>query len=92
LVKEYRDVFNTGLFRNVFVSGQSYHPSGGGITSSLEIRFDPTSGRSNVQTGTREAGGVSIYNNPFQTKTKGVATIYLNTYFAHKKRAANKKT
>lgn len=103
---EYRDVFNMGFMKNFFVSGQSYHPSGGGVTSSLEIRFDTTSGTGDVQsgvsagvTGTREdynhdKDGNLINFDPYNTltlnKSRGKASVYLNNYFAYKKRA-NKK-
>jgi hypothetical protein len=91
LVQEYRDVFNSGFLKNIFVSGQVYHPTGGGINSSLEIRFDPTQGESNIQQNTREYYDSSSsyydpYNNPFLTRTKGKASVYLSTYFAYKKR------
>lgn len=96
-IKEYRDVFETGLMKSIFISGQTYHPSGGGITSSLEIRYDSTQGRSALQTGTREDYNASSanfdpYNTPFLTRSRGQATMYLNTYFAYKKRATNNKT
>ncbi len=103
-IREYRDVFDTGLMKNVFVSGQTYHPSGGGITSSIEIRYDSTQGNATLQANTREFYDVSNnaaygsgskydpYNTPFLTKSKGKATVYLNTYFSNKKRASNKKT
>ena len=51
---QYRDVFNMGYMKNFFVSGQSYHPSGGGVTSSIEIRYDASGGTSDVQGNTRE--------------------------------------
>lgn len=107
-VKEYRDVFETGLMKSIFISGQSYHPSGGGITSSIEIRYDSSIGRSEVQGAkvnemtnnakkTREyydatRNDFDPYNTPFLTKSSGQAAIYLNTYFAYKKRASNNKT
>jgi hypothetical protein len=93
-IKEYRDVFETGLMKNVFISGQSYHPSGGGITSSIEIRYDPKAGTSALQSGSRESYSSTYdpYNTLFLNQSKGKATVYLNTYFAYKKRAANKKT
>lgn len=96
-IKEYRDVFETGLMSSIFISGQTYHQSGGGITSSLEIRYDPTLGKSTLQTDTREnynASSVNFdpYNTPFLTRSKGQATMYLNNYFAYKKRSTNNKT
>ncbi|MFN4149373.1 MAG: hypothetical protein ACK4IX_00375 [Candidatus Sericytochromatia bacterium] len=53
-IREYRDVFDSGLMKNIFLSGQTYHPSGGGITSSIEIRYDAFGGKANVQTDTRD--------------------------------------
>lgn len=91
---EYRDVFNMGFMKNFFVSGQSYHPSGGGVTSSLEIRYDAFSGTSGVQTNTRENYDANPNFDPYNTltlnKSRGKASVYLNNYFAYKKRA-NKK-
>lgn len=89
-INEYRDVFNQNFMKNVFITGQSYHPSGGGISSSLELRFDRTAGEENLQNNTREYYDPEDYNpylTPFLTKTKGEANIYLTSYFAHKKRA-----
>ncbi|MFN8578691.1 MAG: hypothetical protein U0354_17825 [Candidatus Sericytochromatia bacterium] len=96
-VKEYRDVFETGLMSSIFLSGQTYHQSGGGITSSIEIRYDPTQGKSSLQTDTRENFNQSNvnfdpYNTPFLTRSRGQATTYLNSYFAYKKRSTNNKT
>lgn len=108
-IREYRDVFETGLVNSMFISGQTYHPSGGGITSSIEIRYDSSKGRSNLQgysnTGvdlgaarkkTREdydASDVKFdpYNTPYLTRSRGQATMYLNSYFATKKRSSNNK-
>ncbi|MFN8579052.1 MAG: hypothetical protein U0354_19665 [Candidatus Sericytochromatia bacterium] len=96
-VKEYRDVFETGLMSSIFLSAQTYHQSGGGITSSIEIRYDPTQGKSSLQTDTRETynqgtGNFDPYNTPFLTRSRGQATTYLNSYFAYKKRSTNNKT
>lgn len=105
LVKEYRDVFETGLMKSIFINGQSYHPSGGGITSAIEIRYDTTKGRDVVQGNkageqyikTREfydaaSSDFDPYNTPFLTRSRGLATVYLNNYFSYKKRASNTKT
>jgi len=83
-----------GLTKHMFISGQSYHPSGGGITSSIEIRYDTTSGNSQVQSNTKENYSTDYdpFYTPFLNKSKGKASVYLNTYFAYKKRAGNKKT
>lgn len=119
-IREYRDVFDSGLMKNVFLSGQTYHPSGGGITSSIEIRYDAFGGRANVQDTTRDnfdfqnldvdvygrkgkktsngADGTAgtaddgfIYYDPYNSttlnKTSGKANVYLNSYFAYKKRS-----
>ncbi|MFN8577412.1 MAG: hypothetical protein U0354_11185 [Candidatus Sericytochromatia bacterium] len=82
---------------SIFLSGQTYHQSGGGITSSIEIRYDPTQGKSSLQTDTRENFNQSNvnfdpYNTPFLTRSRGQATTYLNSYFAYKKRSTNNKT
>lgn len=107
LVKEYRDVFETGLMKSIFINGQSYHPSGGGITSAIEIRYDTSKGRDVVQGAgtvsgeeyikTREfydaaSSNFDPYNTPFLTRSRGLATVFLNNYFSYKKRAANTKT
>lgn len=102
IIREYRDVFDTGLMKNVFISGQTYHPSGGGINSSIEIRYNPFGGANAVQADTRDnfdgngVAGINPYFDPYnQTtlrKTAGSASIYLNNYIANKKRAGNKKT
>ncbi|MEK7434554.1 MAG: hypothetical protein AABZ74_15585, partial [Cyanobacteriota bacterium] len=99
LFKEYKDVFNMGFMKNIFVSGQSYHPSGGGISSSIEIRYDPFGGAGidKVQTDSRESYD-SVSNNvmfdPYNSitlqKTRGKASVYLNNYFASKKRSSSK--
>lgn len=91
---QYRDVFNMGFMKNIFISGQSYHPSGGGVTSSIEIRYDSFSGTQSVQTDTRENYDSNTNFDPYNAlslnKSRGKASIYLNNYFAYKKRA-NKK-
>lgn len=92
-IKDYRDVFDSGLLKNIFLTGSAYHPTGGGITSSIEIRYDRNAGTSTIQSDSREAStAVDPYNQLFQNKTRGKATIFLNTYSAYKKRASNKKT
>ncbi|RZK06332.1 MAG: hypothetical protein EOO43_21845 [Flavobacterium sp.] len=86
LIKEYRDVFETGLMKSIFINGQSYHPSGGGITSAIEIRYDSGKGRDVVQgakTGeeyikTREfydaaSSNFDPYNTPFLTRISASA-------------------
>lgn len=93
LVNEYRDVFNSGFLKNIFVSGQSYHYAGGGINSSIQIRFDPTKGNDNLQTNTREYYDNTNYDpyyTPFLTRTKGKAEVFLSTYFAYKKKPGKK--
>ncbi|MEZ0367982.1 MAG: hypothetical protein ACAI44_02720, partial [Candidatus Sericytochromatia bacterium] len=39
LVKEYRDVFNLGLLDDMFLSGSANASTGGGVTSSIRLKF-----------------------------------------------------
>jgi len=39
LVREYRDVFNSGLLDDIFITASANAPTGGGITSSIRIKF-----------------------------------------------------
>lgn len=41
LVKEYRDVFNIGLLDDLFISSSANAATGGGVTSSIRIKFRP---------------------------------------------------
>lgn len=108
LIREYRDVFESGLVKSMFISGQSYHPSGGGISSSIEIRYDSSKGRSNLQGYDNSGSDIASrkktredydatdikfdpYNTPYLTRSRGQTTMYLNSYFATKKRSSNNK-
>lgn len=100
LVREYRDVFNMGYSKHVFLTGASYAPSGGGINSTIEIRYDPTKGRKFVDDTTNngiysaagDADYIKKYSRYFKNADTGQADILLNSYFAYKKRNANAKT
>lgn len=39
LVREYRDVFNLGLLDDIFITASANAPTGGGVTSSVRIKF-----------------------------------------------------
>jgi len=100
LYKEYRDVFNMGFMKDVFISGQAYHPSGGGITSTIQIKYDAFAGAgiNQVQSDTRENYDASTgnaqydpYNSITLRKSRGKASVYLNNYFASKKRPSAKR-
>ncbi|MGV3526104.1 MAG: hypothetical protein ACO1RX_17930 [Candidatus Sericytochromatia bacterium] len=59
LVKEYRDVFNMGLLDDIFLSASAYAPTGGGVTSSVRLKFR----KSTEATGAGAQGaGVNLSN------------------------------
>ena len=58
LVREYRDVFNMGYLKHIFLTGASYAPSGGGINSTVEIRYDPTKGNDLVKDAAISPNGI----------------------------------
>lgn len=65
LVKEYRDVFNTGLLDDIFVSSSANAPMGGGVTSSIRIKF---------------RGGIDATANPATANAAVGADIDLGAY------------
>ena len=45
-VKQYRDVFNMGFCKHIYLTGASYATTGGGINSSIELRYKKSDGAS----------------------------------------------
>lgn len=58
LVREYRDVFNLGLLDDIFVTASANAPTGGGVTSSVRIKF-----RSGIDAGAANAPSFEDPNN-----------------------------
>lgn len=75
LVKEYRDVFNLGLLDDIFISASASATTGGGITSSIRLKFRSGTSVAGVPTDLNgvplaaTAGDINLGN--FETNKSG---------------------
>ncbi len=120
LVKQYRDVFNIGLLDDIFISSSANAATGGGVTSSIRIKFravqDDLNSPFNLGTGYEDrrskeivgsstvirTDGTSVTQNlmvepgylgqrdMFKNTNRGMADIFLSSFFAFKRQPKTK--